>query len=173
MRTQFESILKTFFYEHQTKTRAALHLTQAQMAKLLKMELRSYSDLDQCKSSCSALTLACYLIYCCENPISFLSDLHLAFKALSDMEPRFICLSPHSESLSYRLPLKVTEVLVTGDGEHFPVCPRCGITLEREFTRFCDRCGQKLDWINYPKSATVQSVRGKHAKQKNKSEVNV
>ena len=28
----------------------------------------------------------------------------------------------------------------------YPVCPRCGITMEREYQHFCDRCGQQLDW---------------------------
>ena len=28
----------------------------------------------------------------------------------------------------------------------FPVCPQCGTTLEREYQRCCDRCGQCLDW---------------------------
>lgn len=31
----------------------------------------------------------------------------------------------------------------------FPVCPQCGITLEREFQAFCDRCGQRLDWNTF------------------------
>lgn len=28
----------------------------------------------------------------------------------------------------------------------YPVCPRCSTTLEREYQRYCDRCGQRLDW---------------------------
>lgn len=31
----------------------------------------------------------------------------------------------------------------------FPVCPRCRVSLEREFQNFCDRCGQPLDWRQY------------------------
>lgn len=173
MRTQFETVLKRFFYEHQTKTRSALRLTQAQMAKLLKMELRSYSDLDQCKSSCSALTLACYLIYCCEDPLSFLSDLHAAFKPLADIEPRGICLTSHNESISYRMPLQVTEIFMAIDGEHFPVCPRCNVTLERELVNYCERCGQKLDWLNYRKSAEAHRTQVRHSKQKHETKVNV
>lgn len=30
-----------------------------------------------------------------------------------------------------------------------PICPRCGIMLEREWMKFCDNCGQKLDWTEY------------------------
>lgn len=50
---------------------------------------------------------------------------------------------------SYRVPRPVTERVVFPDCSGVPsyyVCPRCGITLEREFTAFCDRCGQRLDW---------------------------
>ena len=35
------------------------------------------------------------------------------------------------------------------------VCPRCKITLEREFMAFCDRCGQKLDWRSYKKAKII------------------
>ena len=35
------------------------------------------------------------------------------------------------------------------------VCPRCKITMDREFMSFCDRCGQKLDWRYYRKAKIV------------------
>lgn len=47
---------------------------------------------------------------------------------------------------SYRTPMKVTEVLLFENGDAFSVCPRCKITLEREYQRYCDRCGQHLNW---------------------------
>ena len=31
----------------------------------------------------------------------------------------------------------------------YPVCPQCGMTMEREYQAFCDRCGQKLDWSEH------------------------
>lgn len=31
-------------------------------------------------------------------------------------------------------------------GGTFPLCPQCGLPLEREYQSFCDRCGQKLSW---------------------------
>ena len=50
----------------------------------------------------------------------------------------------------FRLHLTVTEYILYHDslgGESiYYVCPRCGITLEREYQAFCDRCGQRLDW---------------------------
>lgn len=50
----------------------------------------------------------------------------------------------------YRLPLTVTEYILYHDtlgGESvYYVCPRCGITLDRDYQTFCDRCGQRLDW---------------------------
>lgn len=50
------------------------------------------------------------------------------------------------EILHFRLPMPVTKVMVFRSGDSYPVCPWCGITLEREYQRFCDRCGQRLDW---------------------------
>lgn len=45
------------------------------------------------------------------------------------------------EVKSYRIPMPVTRFLKYESGIYC-VCPRCGITLEWEFMRFCDRCGQ-------------------------------
>ncbi len=39
----------------------------------------------------------------------------------------------------------------------YPVCPRCSITLEREYQAFCDRCGQRLDWEGFEDAAVMQS----------------
>lgn len=54
-----------------------------------------------------------------------------------------------SSELSYRKPMAVLQKrFFPGEG-NFPVCPRCKITMEREYQNFCDRCGQKLDWKKY------------------------
>ena len=50
------------------------------------------------------------------------------------------------DAVSYRIPRLVTEVHHFKDGYEYPVCPRCEITLEREYQAFCDRCGQALNW---------------------------
>lgn len=31
----------------------------------------------------------------------------------------------------------------------FPVCPRCGNIIEREYQAYCDRCGQRLNWKDF------------------------
>lgn len=49
-------------------------------------------------------------------------------------------------AILYRLPLPVTKVLVFFRGDNYPICPRCDCTLDREYMRFCDRCGQCLSW---------------------------
>lgn len=37
----------------------------------------------------------------------------------------------------------------------YPVCPRCKQTFDREYQRFCDRCGQKLDWSCYDRAVVI------------------
>lgn len=64
-------------------------------------------------------------------------------------------MSPEALALTYRQPLRVTDILVLGNGYCFPVCPRCGITLEREYMHYCDRCGQCLEWSKYNKAEIV------------------
>ena len=80
MRKFYEGILKRYFYKHLIRTRDDLAWTQAKMAKTLAMDERSYIDLDHGKSSCSALTLALYLIYCCDDPIKFLNDFKTTYE---------------------------------------------------------------------------------------------
>ena len=60
---------------------------------------------------------------------------------------------------SYRTAMRVKEVMVCksawmGETGYY-VCPRCRVTLEREFIAFCGRCGQRLDWSEYKKAAII------------------
>ena len=56
MRKHYNNILKKFFWLKLIKSRAKLHLTQAQMSRKLIMEERSYIELDHGNACCSALT---------------------------------------------------------------------------------------------------------------------
>ena len=56
---------------------------------------------------------------------------------------------------SYRLQMPVSEVMIFPNGSAYYVCPRCHITVEREFVSFCDRCGQHLGWKDYKKAKVV------------------
>lgn len=49
-------------------------------------------------------------------------------------------------SPTYRLPKTVTAVRIYRDENIFSVCPRCDVCIEREYQRYCHRCGQYLDW---------------------------
>ena len=50
------------------------------------------------------------------------------------------------KTISYRKPLQVRQVILFQDGCSYPLCPRCNSTIEREYMRYCDRCGQCLEW---------------------------
>lgn len=52
-------------------------------------------------------------------------------------------------AVTYRTPLSVTERFCLANGNEYPVCPRCHISLDREYMNFCDRCGQALDWAGW------------------------
>lgn len=43
----------------------------------------------------------------------------------------------------------------------YSICPGCGITLERDYQAYCDRCGQRLSWREFSKAEVVYSYRGK------------
>lgn len=49
------------------------------------------------------------------------------------------------DAVTCRIPLPVTKVIAY-TSTTYPVCPRCDLSLEREYMSFCDRCGQRLNW---------------------------
>ncbi|MCM1236639.1 MAG: hypothetical protein NC489_41715 [Ruminococcus flavefaciens] len=61
--------------------------------------------------------------------------------------------------MSYRQGMRVTKIMVFSAGPYgetgYYICPRCSVTMEREFMAYCDRCGQKLDWKHYKKANVV------------------
>ncbi|MBQ6947159.1 MAG: hypothetical protein IJN42_03840 [Clostridia bacterium] len=52
-------------------------------------------------------------------------------------------------AVSYRIPLMVTAIVILPDGNAYPLCPHCNSSLDREYQRYCDRCGQALSWKKY------------------------
>lgn len=57
----------------------------------------------------------------------------------------------------YRIPMQVKQVRRFLNGAYYPICPGCQRTIDREYMRFCDRCGQKLAWEVYEYAAVVSS----------------
>ena len=61
-------------------------------------------------------------------------------------------ISTPSEELAYRCPMSVLHLRrlrSTNGWTSYPVCPRCGMNLDREYQSYCDRCGQMLDWTEF------------------------
>ena len=59
---------------------------------------------------------------------------------------------------AYRKPMLIKKVLIINSGNQklgYYICPRCNVSMEREFTSFCDRCGQALNWREYKKAERV------------------
>ena len=68
------------------------------------------------------------------------------------------------EELHYRKPMHVSEIMVFSMSHGktgFAICPRCKLTMEYEYTPFCGRCGQRLDWSLY--RYAVIRIAGDHA----------
>lgn len=80
MRKAYRTILKTCFHQHLVCTRTEQGLTQSEMAERLAMDDRSYIDLDHGKSCCSAITLALFLVYVCNDVEAFVRELRHAFE---------------------------------------------------------------------------------------------
>lgn len=58
------------------------------------------------------------------------------------------------DALSYRVPSRITHCRKYGRRDIYPICPRCDMSIDREYQLYCDRCGQKLDWSSYPMCPT-------------------
>lgn len=84
MRKTYQCILKVYFNRNLVQTRTTLQLTQAEMAERLSMDDRSYIDLDHGKSCCSAVTLALYLAFVCDDVPQFVEGLRYAFNSGKD-----------------------------------------------------------------------------------------
>ncbi|MBQ8227688.1 MAG: hypothetical protein IJZ88_01605 [Clostridia bacterium] len=52
--------------------------------------------------------------------------------------------------------MAVNKVVVFKRGFTYPICPRCQVTLEREYVHYCDRCGQCLCWSGFSKAEIVK-----------------
>ena len=81
MKKRYKTVMQKHFRDYLLQTRGGLQLTQAKMAKMLLMEDRSYAALESGESCCGALTLALFLIYCCNDPADFLEGLRKAMEA--------------------------------------------------------------------------------------------
>ena len=68
-----------------------------------------------------------------------------------DRDPDFF------DALTYRIPILVEEYVVHINDGSYPVCPRCGQSIDREYMGYCDRCGQCLDWTTYHSSGKCHS----------------
>ena len=59
----------------------------------------------------------------------------------------------------YRIPLLVTAILLLPSGDSYPICPRCDCSIDREYMRFCDRCGQRLCWDLFDFAKIIRAPR--------------
>lgn len=59
------------------------------------------------------------------------------------------------KELMYRVPMQVTTIIMYKPDYGFPQCPKCEVTIERDYQKFCDRCGQKLSWKHYSKAKII------------------
>ena len=150
MREFYIAVLKKHFSNRLMVARAAMNLTQPQMAEVLGVCVRSYANLDHGVHTCSGLTLARYLVYCCPNPMAFLDELYAAFEEDNLHLPRLSGDIAAKDALTYRYSLPVTKRALTIHNTFVSLCPRCAQQL-KDGQRFCSCCGQKLDW---PKQVT-------------------
>lgn len=50
------------------------------------------------------------------------------------------------QELNKSIPMLVEKAIVYKNGDAYWICPNCNTTFEREYQKYCDRCGQHLKW---------------------------
>lgn len=83
MRNRYKQALTAFFRHKLFQTRVeALDITQEEMANRLFMSTRCYVDLENGKTTCSAVTLALFFVFLCNDPVAFHEELRYAFESI-------------------------------------------------------------------------------------------
>lgn len=149
MRCYFKSAFKKYFADHLMASRTSLNLTQTQTAKILQMSHRSYIELEHGSIGCSSLTLALFLLYLCDNPLVFLSNLRAVW-GIAPPIPIVTDIADKNCAMSYRISLSVKEIKKDSNGKRHAICPRCGHPFNHTDMQYCEYCGQKLDWNRFP-----------------------
>lgn len=115
-------------------------LTYSEVAEMCGISQRYFSDLALKKSKPTIKTLEKLCVGLDVTPNDLLS-----------------CKEYSENENSYRVPMQVIQIRCYRSEygySAFPVCPRCKNNLEREYQKFCDRCGQHLNWNNF-NNATI------------------
>ena len=113
-------------------------------SELCRLSSRYFGDIARGKTAPTILTLEKICVGFDLTPNDLLLPLELP------AEPSFRDPMPVTQIRSFRY----AHLLGHGD---YPVCPRCGITLEREYQAYCDRCGQCLNWKEFSKAVVISS----------------
>ena len=75
MREQLRFPLMRYFRSELLKTREALHVSQEEMAHILAMSVRNYTDLEGGKTCFGLITLLFFLRRCCIDPRAFMEGI--------------------------------------------------------------------------------------------------
>lgn len=83
MRNRYKQVLAAFFRHQIFQTRVeVLDINQDEMAHRIGISTRCYVDLENGKTTCSAVTLALFLAFVCNDPIAFREELRYAFESV-------------------------------------------------------------------------------------------
>lgn len=108
----------------------ARHLSYEAAAEQCDLSTRYFSDIARGKVSFS---------------VTILEKVCNGFR----VTPNDLLLPGTLTSNSFQLPMRVTHFRQrydSGKTTSYPVCPRCGKVIDREYQCFCVCCGQALDW---------------------------
>lgn len=84
MRNLYNKQLKEICHKCIVTAKVKHNLTQAQMAELLVMDIRSYADIDSGKSTCSLLTFVLYMMYLCPDIEALINEIRNSFESIKN-----------------------------------------------------------------------------------------
>lgn len=95
----------------------------------------------------------------CKRSVPTINSLEKICNSLS-MTPNELLINSERNELHYRYAKRVVSVCCYNNcdkAEYHPVCPMCSYKIDREYQAFCDKCGQKLEWSQYPNKSIISS----------------
>ena len=84
MRNTYRILIGKYFCQTVFTYRIQQDMTQVEMAERLRMDERSYIDLEHGKNGCSVVTLMLFLLYECSDVDNFLRELRDIFEEAND-----------------------------------------------------------------------------------------
>lgn len=84
MKELYQEELKNLIFSYFVMTRRTEKISQNKMSERLLISERSYVEIEHGHNLCNPVSLLIYLVYYCQDPLTFLEDVRKAFERVNN-----------------------------------------------------------------------------------------